>query len=642
MAVRIKCEQVIYTSAVTEKLRGYQIVAKSSGLTPMELDEIEKHSLPSKAIPPDFKFSEATRYYHLSTGKICIARMINAGRDEFGRPNRIYTHTIALTAEQFAELNYNPLGADNFFIHNEDLRGEIDCVEITQKPTSITRLKNLDEGEIENIINALISGEKTMIITDTMEDEKKLICEILINLPVDLRFESTFSTFAMKIEEPYKILIMPNTIASISPYSLPPNVCMINLATSETKNITRHPYASFIAEKIYKRDFDTITNLNSFLQSMEASSSDIDVWYEYWKETGKIGLLVDDKSKADHYIMLAKMIEETSSSKAVEDYCDGIKLYKKIGAVSSVADAYISLTNIDKDRAGKWFRDGFEYFKSLGLSSVAEKENIISFLDEYTRLTEGLEPKQRLKVFDEIFQVYTDMESRTGCSEILEKKAETLLDMVMVEDAIASFKESMRLFGYGRRDFITKVNGFIDRLERKEMYVAITDLCKRITEYLEENKVGGYRLYRVQERMIDATDHLASSEIVVPNCLFVLNTLTRSIGYVIDSTMKKNYERLYSNALGCCVDAIEREENVDPTIKWYLSVAKSSMKFYGELPRALRNSIASFAEWLAKKGLHKRFSGFVSQLEEIAMADDKTLVMLEKIKEKRAKVKRKG
>jgi len=191
----VLCDRIIYTSAQTKDVRGYQIVAYSSGIKE-EKEEIEKHSLPYRTIPPDFRFNSFIRFYRFSNGRIGMTKLVNTGEDEFGRPNRIYAYTIVVDETTFYELGSNPFIVESLKV-DETLRGKIDKINLDPSPLELREAnKNLMEL-ILKLMEISIEKNKTILIVDSIEDGEILLKNLLTLFPPKVRMDLSFSTFSL-------------------------------------------------------------------------------------------------------------------------------------------------------------------------------------------------------------------------------------------------------------------------------------------------------------------------------------------------------------------------------------------------------------------------------------------------------------
>jgi hypothetical protein len=279
----IICEQVVYTSKDTESEKGYQIIANSSGLSSTELKQIQENSTISGLIPFDYSFSEATRYYILPNEKVCCARMINAGQDSLGRPNRIHTHTLVFEKEQFKTVMNNPSMVDNYLeesiLRKDSYEKNIKPLEISfeDKPFDYSSTQDLGDvmktpDYLAGMLSAIISEKRIYILMDTQRDERSLLYTVVNCFPADLRPKCTFSTFTLSPENRvFNIVISPLKAVNFSEYTISDDYWVLNLATDYCRNIKRGEYAEFMAKNIFKKKHKAV---QSHISSMEKFSRD--------------------------------------------------------------------------------------------------------------------------------------------------------------------------------------------------------------------------------------------------------------------------------------------------------------------------------------------------------------------------------
>ena len=130
----ITCKQLIYTSEITDKKRGYQFIAESQGISTADRKVIEQYSVPSKVIPVDYDFEESLLLFSLPSGNFSFSKMINNGLNFDGRPNNIYTHSLIISREDIVSIKHNFLLFEKYFVVDPTLRGTLAPKHIESPP----------------------------------------------------------------------------------------------------------------------------------------------------------------------------------------------------------------------------------------------------------------------------------------------------------------------------------------------------------------------------------------------------------------------------------------------------------------------------------------------------------------------------
>ncbi len=106
------CDQAIFTSIRSPMGEGYRIVASSRGLKTDEKQTITRQSPSHDALcdaGEDSHAAQGASFYSLPSKRLCVALTCNAGAEHTARGGqRVYTHNVILSAEDFARCDYNP------------------------------------------------------------------------------------------------------------------------------------------------------------------------------------------------------------------------------------------------------------------------------------------------------------------------------------------------------------------------------------------------------------------------------------------------------------------------------------------------------------------------------------------------------
>lgn len=105
----LKCDQVIFTSTRTPMGEGYRIIAASAGVRPEEKQVITRNSPSHDSLCSTAPDARGVAFYPLATGRLCAAVSCFAGNEHTGRGGqRIYTHNVVFSAQQFATHAFHP------------------------------------------------------------------------------------------------------------------------------------------------------------------------------------------------------------------------------------------------------------------------------------------------------------------------------------------------------------------------------------------------------------------------------------------------------------------------------------------------------------------------------------------------------
>ena len=105
-------EQFVYTAAATRTKTGYQIIARSKGITDDIVSQLNQYVFPLGIDPSEFK--ESRSLLILKNNKIAFSRIKNIGIGYDGRSDTFYNHTIVMNIKDFKEIDYDTRILENF------------------------------------------------------------------------------------------------------------------------------------------------------------------------------------------------------------------------------------------------------------------------------------------------------------------------------------------------------------------------------------------------------------------------------------------------------------------------------------------------------------------------------------------------
>ncbi|MBN2581172.1 MAG: hypothetical protein JXB10_19480 [Pirellulales bacterium] len=104
-----KLEQAIFTSAVTDRAAGYQVVARSPGVRDADARELSTWCPSHDALLESGPNAVSFNFHPLPSGAWCVSRTVPAGWEYSGRGGvRVYTHCLLVPTEVLARFANNP------------------------------------------------------------------------------------------------------------------------------------------------------------------------------------------------------------------------------------------------------------------------------------------------------------------------------------------------------------------------------------------------------------------------------------------------------------------------------------------------------------------------------------------------------
>ena len=102
-------EQAIFTSAKTDRLAGYQILAASPGLVEADRRELAAWGPSHDSLLDSGPNAVSLNFFPLPSGSFCVSRTTTAGSEYSGRGHRIYTHCLIASPEALRQFANHPL-----------------------------------------------------------------------------------------------------------------------------------------------------------------------------------------------------------------------------------------------------------------------------------------------------------------------------------------------------------------------------------------------------------------------------------------------------------------------------------------------------------------------------------------------------
>lgn len=205
-----KCDHFIYTASKIENNEGYQIIAKSAGITDEIIFKLEKYLYPLGVKISGFE--ESRSLLILPNNKIAYSIIKNVGIGYDGRRGTLYNHTFVIDENEFEELDFDSRVFEKHFVKNDSLRGELKPVNIKQVsfPLDFKFLKKQNPKLLEEVLYRIL-GKKKIAILKT--DELMFLQNMLSILPPPLRL-IPFSTLVIETDrqDKFHLIQVPKAV----------------------------------------------------------------------------------------------------------------------------------------------------------------------------------------------------------------------------------------------------------------------------------------------------------------------------------------------------------------------------------------------------------------------------------------------
>lgn len=184
-------DQFVYTTASIGSKKGYQIVAKSKGVTEKIIAELESYFYPIGVDPSEFK--ESRSFIMLEDNVIAYSRIKNVGLGYDGRDNTLYNHTFLFSKNDFEKYDNDSRIFDKFYLEDKLIEGKLPTLSINPPIPPMPLEINELESVLEEILISLFTNKKIALFFDNVELPQK----ILSFLPKSMRLIS-YSTLVVE------------------------------------------------------------------------------------------------------------------------------------------------------------------------------------------------------------------------------------------------------------------------------------------------------------------------------------------------------------------------------------------------------------------------------------------------------------
>ncbi len=215
-------EQVIYTSAVTDRGAGYQIVARSPGLHEEDARELALWCPSHDSFLDLGPEASSCNFHPLPSGAFCVSRTVPAGWEYSGRGGvRVYTHCLIVAPEVLSRFSNNPFAllkaalAGGMLEIRDPLPVRLEPVTLVGSATTVDQnlLIELANQPGPQAISALVQAARDAVClaVSGMAPPEKLIAGLINCLPLTHRTEFSFATgLKFSPRRPFRLVALPS------------------------------------------------------------------------------------------------------------------------------------------------------------------------------------------------------------------------------------------------------------------------------------------------------------------------------------------------------------------------------------------------------------------------------------------------
>jgi hypothetical protein len=218
----MRLEQAIFTSVRSERLDGYQLAARSSGVTDELAKELTGWGPAHDSLWVSQPGSTSTNYCVLSDGRVCVSQTTLSGAEYSGRGGgRVYTQMIVLPREGLAKFAGDPflvlraLAASGRMFVYDQVPKDLPTIPLIgrasgQQPEFASDVVNKAGAEtIAELTEAVTGSQVVNVITDLPVE--RLFQALLYHLEPAERLDVSFTTgLKPSSRRPFKLSIVPD------------------------------------------------------------------------------------------------------------------------------------------------------------------------------------------------------------------------------------------------------------------------------------------------------------------------------------------------------------------------------------------------------------------------------------------------
>jgi len=268
-------EQAIFTSARTGHGDGYQVVARSPGVTAAEAQELSAWGPSHEALIPRRDEASSVNFHRLAGGRFCISKTLAAGSEYSQRGGaRIYTQCLLVAPEILERFANNPFAVlraawakGALSVHNNP-PAKLPAFSL------VGRSAVVDEGLLGQLAESWGAQRVGRFVAAAMSDGPKLLLGTeqnetlfggLVNcFPVECRAEITFTTgLRYSPRRPFRFTTTDNDPANLRQAARLEDVTLVDLRDSAMTGDRLDGWAACVARAI---EADQLAHLTSALQ----------------------------------------------------------------------------------------------------------------------------------------------------------------------------------------------------------------------------------------------------------------------------------------------------------------------------------------------------------------------------------------
>lgn len=215
-------KQAVYTSVRTGRNEGYQLAARSPGISDQEARELMQWGPGHDSLYPDSPAETSINFHHVESGAYCVSQTKLAGREYSGRGGRrVHTHMVLVPPQTLLRFANNPFRVMDALIAAgrvescEDVPARLEPVNLIGRasPVNTTNLKQVlrhtGPHALAALVNAALNTQRLGLVSKI--SGQKLFRALLDLLPLSARPAFSLTTgLRVSATRNYRLVVLPS------------------------------------------------------------------------------------------------------------------------------------------------------------------------------------------------------------------------------------------------------------------------------------------------------------------------------------------------------------------------------------------------------------------------------------------------
>jgi GTPase-associated protein 1, N-terminal domain type 2 len=281
----VPIEQAVFTSARTTHGDGYQLVARSPGVSDDNARELAVWGPSHGALFTERDEATSINFCTLASGVCCVSKTVAAGQEYSGRGGaRVYTHFLLVPTDVMTRFANNPFAVLRAAWAKGMLGVHDRWPDDLESFSLVGRSAAVDEGLLAQIAEQWGAARIALLVQSAMQsgvhllagvgNSETLIGGLLQCFPPDCRTEISFTTgLRYSPRRPFRLAPLDSDAAEQRRAARQEGVSVVDLTAAAEAESSLHPWAEYVAECIAS---DRLSSFVSQLQRPGVTLAQLD------------------------------------------------------------------------------------------------------------------------------------------------------------------------------------------------------------------------------------------------------------------------------------------------------------------------------------------------------------------------------